>query len=318
MAIIELGLLIVLLYVCRGQYKKKKRQQALARNMHAPNWPHSYEIPITVDPFPLPNPPESIAVISRQNSWKRHPYAASTEDEHEMEHTEDVLSAQEYDMRRGNFWGDSLYELVRPRSVGINPGNAVTHSNRDSEDPLVHRQYQPKAEQIPHGVSIPRAHHSSIITPSRAYLPFSGWRHIPETASSPSAYPATLSVEADDEVDGESDHRLPTPTSITRPTAAAFPNQSYSWDASANESRSYRVFVEPDTRTIIPSDPGSDRGSRTASWQYPPSDGTRHSSPPPIPSRNPFRRVTWTRTTPNVSPLISPPLEHMLMIGRRL
>ena len=299
MAIIELGLLFMLLYVCHRQHKRKKRQQALTRNTHTPQ-PHPYVIPIAVDPFP--DRSESITVVTRQNSWKRHPYAASTDDEHETEYTGNDLPAQGHDMWRGNSWGDSLYGPVKPRPVGINPGIAVTHSDRDLGNPPVRQRHQPKAEQI-----LPRVHHSSIITPSRVYLPFSDWRRLSEAASSPSVWSATLPVEAD----GGSDHRLLTPTTVARPEAAALPNQSHSWDATANEPGSYRVFVEPNTRKIIRSNPGNDHDSRAAAWQYPPSDGTRHSSPPPVPPKSPFRMSTWTQTTPNVSPLVSSPPRYL-------
>ena len=280
MVIIELGLVVVLVYACLRQYRRKK-QQGRALKMQISR-PYSDEIPITMDPLPFPDPSESITVVSRQNSWKMHPYAASVVDEHEMEHTENVLSTQGYNMWRG----DGLYDPANPRSVWVNPGIAATCSDRDIENPFVHKQYQPKAQRIPDGVGTPHTHHPSVIIPSRAYLPFPSWRRIPDTASSPPVYSATLFVGADD----EAEHLLPTPRSIARPKAAAFSNQSYNLGVNANESRSHRTFVKPDTYAITPSNTGKNHGSRTFARQYPPSDRIRQSSPPPVPPKSPLRR----------------------------
>ena len=287
MASIELGFLLLLLYLCRRRYRSSKERRARARDMRIFN-PRSHENQFVVDPFAYSDPHEWNTMVSRQNSWKKNHFLGET-DKQTMGHTENESSIQGLNRQRSDVRNDALYG-----ARGLRP--AVTNCrDQDTEGPLVHQRYPPKPQQTPYGNGTTNRNPSLKITPSREYLPLFSWQSISEVPPSPSIYPATLPVAEDD----EPDHPLPTPTSIAPPKPAAFPNQGCNWGTSANKPRSYRVPVNHEAYMMAPLDSEDDRGFPAVARQKTPCDEPR--LPPPIPPRSPLRRVLSAQTMLNVS-----------------
>jgi len=205
-----------------------------------------------------------------------------------------------FNTRRNQVEDNILYETKDPRLAGVNPGIVINYRNQNQVDPFSDRQvFQQNSQPSSYARGPTTINRLSPVPISQAYLPFPNWRSASVTPSSPSEYPPTLPVTDDD----ESDHRPPTPTNVTYPMTTAVPNQSYNWGASANKPPgSYRVH----SAYITPPDSSDGHGPPTIIQRRLSSDGQRQSVPPPIPLKNPLRRVMSMRTILNVSSSTSP------------
>ena len=316
MASIELALLVLMLFLCHRRYRIKKEQHVRALNMRI-SQPHSRGNPFLVDPFAYTSPRCSIGTVSRQNSLKKQPFLRAT-DELVMDHTENGFSTQGFNEQQKDIWDDTPDEIKNPHLVEINLGATVGRRDRDPEDHSVRQPYRPKPRQTPHGDGTTGRTRALVIAPSRAYHPSPGWRRIDEIPSP--AYLNTLSVAEDD----ESDHQLPTPTSITHPKAAICPDRIYSRDASTNKPWPYGISVDPEDCMTTTSCSEDDCDRLAIARQRPPFDGLRQSSPPPRPPKSPLRRAESIRAMPDVSfplpfsPIFLPSFERSLTTRSRL
>ena len=287
------GVIFLMTFLCCRRYQRNKQHPDRIQTTRI-SQPRMRDNPWADDPFAYVNPRDSSTTVERQHRWEKRS-SLSTTDEQAMGYAESGSSTHVFNIQRNDIENEVLYETGNPPFAGINPGLIVNYRSANPDDPFSDRHmYQPKPLSASYGRGPTAINHLSTTTPSQAYPPFPNWGHVSGTPSSPSVYPATLSVEENDEPD-----QLPTPTTIEYPKLTAAPSQSYNWGASAKKPSSYRV---PIRREIYMSPPDSedDHGSPSVIHQEPPSDGQRRSIPPPIPPKSPLRAAMSMRTILNV------------------
>ena len=295
------ALILLTIFLCCRRNRRNKERQALARNPPIYQ-PKIRENPFTDDddPFASSNPCDSAGTTVLQHSWEKPSYLSATDEQGTL-YVENGFNTQ-----RSEVGNNVLYETKNPRLAGVNTGVVINYRNQNTEDPFSDRQaYQLDSQPSSYARGPTTINRLSPIPLAQAHIPFPNWRRASDTPSSPSMYPSTLQATEDDESD-----RVPTPTPVATHKAAAGPNQSYNWGASANKPNSYRV----NQAYVTPPDSSDGHGPPTIRQQRLSSDGHRESIPPPIPPRNPLRHALSMRTLLNVSSstALIPLSEHSL------
>ena len=289
------GLILLTIFLCCRRYRKNKEKEhsipIQSQDMDI-SLPQMHDNPFADDPFASSGLRGSAPPTERYHGWEKGS-SLSVTDEQAMGYVDSVSSTHGFNVQRNDIEDNVIYETRSPRLAGINPGIVVNYRNQNPDDPFSDRQvYQQKPQPVSHGKGPTTNNRFSITAPYQAHLPFPNWRRVSETPSSPSVYATSLpAVE-----DGESDHRLPTPTRATFQRTTGGPSQIYNWGASAKKPGSsgsgFPVIPEA---YITPPDSDDGRGSPVRLPYDEP-------IPPPIPPKNPLRTAMSMRTLLNVSP----------------
>lgn len=235
-----------------------------------------HEVSFPDDTFAWHDLHDSGAAVEGRPEWEGYP-VSNAADEYSLKRVGSGFANGTPSKQPAVIGGSAL---PQPEQIHLGEINLKFDANcRDLEDSGNPQKCRPVSLAPSHERDYTAVNH----TQPKTYLPFPNWRRVSQTPSSPSVYPATLSVVEDD----DSVYQASLPTSISYLKDVPVQNQSYKPSANIKRRSSHRVPVKLGVYTN-PLESRVDQGTADALQQEPLLDGDQSISPR-TPSKSPLR-----------------------------